>query len=120
MGAGGQKIRNMGQRKILLLTREKSLRWLTVQVAAVKKMLGSVSKNNDCGHEVIYRKTGSFIKDEATGEKIHLTREKGTFKYDAWVVPFKIARTGEVSFVDKAGKHKKVNVNAPAGFSRQG
>ena len=43
VGAGGQRIKNKGQRKILILTREKLLRWITVQVARVKKTLGSAN-----------------------------------------------------------------------------
>ena len=39
VGAGGQRIKNRGQRTILVMTKEKKLRWITVQVAAVKKTL---------------------------------------------------------------------------------
>ena len=89
VGAGGHKMKNLGQRRILVLTKEKQLRWLTVQVAKVKKLLGSVSRNNDCDQDVIYfkGKHGSYIKDNKSGEKIRLTRSRRTFKFDIWVVP---------------------------------
>ena len=35
----------------------------------VKKMLGSVSKNNDCGQQVVYDADESYIMDTASGQK---------------------------------------------------
>ena len=53
VGAGGQRIKSMGQRTVLMRTNESKLMWLTVQVAAVKKLLNSVSKHNDGDNEVV-------------------------------------------------------------------
>ena len=102
------------------MTKDKQLRWLTVQVAKVKKLLGSVSKNNDHGQEVVYRKEGSYIKDVASGEMLELTRERGTFKFDAWIVPYQMIKAGLVTFKDKQGKSRTIKSNQSAGFSRQG
>ena len=43
---GGTKIKNTGQKRVLILTNEKQLRCVTVQIAKVKKTLASVSKSN--------------------------------------------------------------------------
>ena len=94
-------MKNLGQRNILVMTKDKQLRWLTVQVAKVKQLLGSVSKNNDHGQEVVYKKSGSYIQDVASGGKVELSRERCTFKFDAWVVPFHMVQRGIVSFRDK-------------------
>ena len=120
VGAGGERIKNQGQRQILILTKEKHLRWLTVQVARVKKLLGSVSKNNDCGQRVVYDTDDSYIMDKVTGEKVHLERAKGVFKYDAWVVPNEMIKKGRISYVDNTGTMRTVPVDRSSSFSRQG
>lgn len=122
VGAGGHKMNNLGQRRILVLTKEKHLRWMTIQVAKVKKLLGSVSWNNDCDQDVVYSKAegASYIKDNKSGEKIQLERNRGTFKFDMWVIPYKMVKTGVVTFRDAKGAKKTVKVNNSLGFSRQG
>ena len=119
VGAGGERIKNQGQRSILMLTKEKHLRWMTVQVAKVKNMLGSVSKNNDCGQRVVYDKSESFIMDKVSGEKVNLERTKGVFRYDGWVVPYAMVKTGHVTYIGKEGKKLRIEVNKEASFSRQ-
>ena len=120
VGAGGERIRNQGQRQILVLTKEKHLRWMTVQVAKVKKMLGSVSKNNDCGQRVVYDKDESYIMDTVSGQKVNLNLVKGVFKYDAWVVPYAMIRRGPATYIDEKGKFCTASVNRDASFSRKG
>ena len=103
----------------MVLTKEKHLRWLTVQVAKVKKMLGFVSKNNDCGQRVVYDADESYIMDTASGQKVNLERVKGIFKYDAWVVPYLMVKMGQVSYIDENGESRTVRVDKDASFSRQ-
>ena len=110
MAAGGEKIKNTGQKRIMILTKEKQLRWITVQIAKVKKTLGSVSKSNDHGFDVLYSSKGSYMKDEKTQEKTALRRERGVFVLDAWVVPFEMSKTGFVKYKDDQGKLKTVRV----------
>ena len=116
---GGQRIKNKGQRKILILTREKLLRWITVQVARVKKILGSVGKNVDCNQCVVYD-TESYIQDKGSGENVNLVRERGVYKFDGWVVPYKMVKTGKVELMDANGTKRSVKVDSKASFSRQG
>ena len=54
-----------------MLTKEKRLRWITVQVAAVKKMPNSLNKSNDTNKSVVYRNTDSYIEEEATAPELH-------------------------------------------------
>ena len=117
VGAGGQRIKNRGQRTVLVMTKEKKLKWITVQVAAVKKMLISVSKNNESDNSVVYRKTGSYIEDENDGSKLAPRPFRGTFVLDMWVVPYAMVQTGVVKYVDSNGTKKHVKVNQQACFS---
>ena len=119
VGAGGQRIQNRGQRTILVMTKEKRLRWITVQVAAVKKMLISVSKNNEANNEVIYRTSGSFIRDESNGDRLNLRKHRGTFVLDMWVVPYQMVRKGAVTFKDDHGETKSMKVDNTSSFTRQ-
>ena len=119
VGAGGQRIKNKGQRTILIMTREKRLRWITVQVAAVKNMLIAVSKSNACHNEVIHRKSGSFIRDENNGDKLALRRSRGTFVLDMWVVPHSMIKTGVVKYKDANGTIQRAKVDKQTTFSRQ-
>ena len=83
VAAGGNKIKNKGQKKVLILTKEKQLRWVTVQIAQVKKTLASVSKSNDHGFDVIYSKKGSYMEDMESKRRTSLRRERGVFVLDA-------------------------------------
>ena len=110
LAAGGEKIKNTGQKKIMILTKEKELRRITVQIAKVKKTLGSVSKSNDHGFDVLYSSKASYMNDEKTQEKIALRRERAFFVLDAWVIPFEMSKTGIVKYKDDQGKLKAVKV----------
>ena len=118
VGAGGQRIQNKGQRTILVMSKEKKLKWMTVQVAAVKKMLISASKNNDCNNEVIYRKSGSYIRDERTGDVLSLRRSRGTYVLDLWVVPHQMGETGLVRYKDQQVVSRAARVENISNSSR--
>jgi len=49
------------------------------QVTDCKKPLASVAKIIDRGNRVVFDKDESYILNKATGEKIMLERERGTF-----------------------------------------
>jgi hypothetical protein len=42
------------------------------------------------------------------------------FKFDAWVVPFSMIKTGKVRYTGVDGKLMTVPVNRDASFTRQG
>ena len=63
--------------------------------------------------------TESYIQDKGTGEKVNLDREKGVYKFDGWVVPYKVVKTGKVEYLDADGAKRVVRVDAEASFGRQ-
>ena len=67
---------------------------ITFQVTGVSKPLASVSRILDKGNTVVFSRSGegSYIPNEATGEKVPIVEDKETFAMDV----------------------------EPAGFSRQG
>ena len=58
---------------------------ITVQMADVSKVLGSVSKFEDAGNTVVFSKKGSYIENDATGAKTQLFRENGVYYFDMWI-----------------------------------
>ena len=121
VAANNQKMKNMGQKRVLMMTREGQLRWVTVQIVAVKKTLASVSRSNDNGYDVIYSKKSSHMMEISSGKKTQLRRERGVFVLDCWIVPYNIAMSGRVNYVTLDGQRKSVNVGTAntEGFSRQ-
>ena len=51
------------------------------------------------------------MRNEDTGEKTMLRRERGVFVLDAWVVPYHMARAGVVKYTDEAGRTKLAKVS---------
>ena len=92
---------------------------MTVQVAVVKKMLISTCKHNDCNNKVVYRKSGSFVRDERTGDLLSLRRTRGTFVLDLWVIPHQMVKTGLVRYKGQQGVPRAVRVGKLANVSRQ-
>ena len=102
------------------MTRERQMRWITVQIAKVKKTLASVSKSNDNGFDVTYSNSGSFMEERKTKERTALRRSRGVFVLDAWVVPYAMAKKGWVTFIDANGTKvkKKVGLSSESSFIR--
>jgi hypothetical protein len=63
---------------------------MNFQVTDCKKPLASVAKIIEKGNRVVFDEDGSFIMNKATGEKIKLERERGTF---VMVVEFEMDET---------------------------
>ena len=57
---------------------------ITFQVTGVSKPLASVSGILDKGNTVVFSRSGegSYIQNEATGEKVPIVEDKGTFVMD--------------------------------------
>ena len=91
-----------------------------MQMAKVKKCLGSVSKNNDNGVDATYSKNGAYLENVKNGEKTPLRRQRGVFVLDAWIVPHSMAKSGRVTYKDENGQSRTAKVTTPAteGFSR--
>ena len=119
VGPGGQRIKNKGQKTVLMLTKDRKLRWMTFQIAKVKKILVGVSKNLDAGQRVVYDDE-SFIEDKRTKDRVELERARGVFKFEAHAVPFSMVKAGIVKYVDSSGKLRKVKVDKDSSFGRRG
>ena len=87
VAAGGQPIRNEGEKKLEMVTREGQVRRMTFQVAKTHKALGSVSKICANGNTVIFDDEGSYILNKATGERTMLRQENGVYLLDVRIAP---------------------------------
>ena len=48
-----------------------------------------------------------------------LDRERGVYKFDCWVVPYRMVQSGNIEFEDTNGTKKTVGVDRKASFSGQ-
>ena len=111
---------NLGQKTVLIMTKDKKFKWITIQMAKVRKVLGSVSKNNDNGVDAKYSKSGAYLENVKNGDRTPLRRQRGVFVLDTWIVPHAMAKSGRVTYKDEKGQVRIAKVVAPTteGFSR--
>ena len=83
--ANGTEIKNQGERRITGKTSDGTPITITVQVADVKKMLGSVSRMCDANNQVVFDNDGSYIKNKVNGRVTKLDRRNGVYKFDMWI-----------------------------------
>ena len=97
--ATNQPIPNLGEQQLPLVTREGSLRGMTLQAAPVSKPLGSVKRMCANNHRVVFDDDGSYIQNKLTGEINWLREDNGNYMLDVWVVPpNELQEHGEPSF----------------------
>ena len=87
MAACGTSMPNRGEKRVKFRTADgqcDGLSSIQFQVTDVNKPLAAVSKILDKGNSVLFTRggKGSCIINDATGEKIYLTEEKGVFVLD--------------------------------------
>ena len=88
----------MGEKKVKGMNDKGQNVGITIQMANIKKVLGSVSKMNDAGNTVIFSKGRSVVVPDPDSRLVsqvlqsvseddvtELRRENGTFKFDIWV-----------------------------------
>jgi hypothetical protein len=56
-----------------------------MQVAGVKKPLASVRKMCKAGNRVVFDDEGDYVQNKASGTKIPITQEDGTYQVSMWV-----------------------------------
>ena len=84
--ANGAGLRNLGERRCLMMTENSSLmKRLAFQCAAVHKPLLSVGMLADFGYECILGKDGGALRDTTTGDSIPLHRRENLYVMKAWV-----------------------------------
>ena len=102
IGPGSERIPNRGQRRprLRLGSATGRLAGITFQDAPVRRPILSVGESTDAGNMMIFDKTESVILPKGAPEieeirklvrnarnKLMMTKERGIYKLDAWVVP---------------------------------
>ena len=97
VAANGQKISNLGQRRIQGVTDEGTPLGMTWQVAEVKKPLASVGRMCDAGNVAVFTKEGGYVvpgeymkdvvgrlerMDKST---LKMRRENGVYNFNLWI-----------------------------------
>ena len=97
VAANGQKISNLGQRKIQGVTDRGTPLGMTWQVADVKKPLASVGRMCDAGNVAVFTKDGGYVVpgeymtevigslDKMEKSTLRMTRENGVYNFNLWV-----------------------------------
>jgi len=86
VAANGEKMTNYGSTQVEFAKDGKTRR-MNFAVTDCKKPLASVSKIVEKGNRVVFDELGSYILNKATGEKIALEKERGTY---VMVVEFEV------------------------------
>ena len=95
--AGGNRIRNEGEKQIKIKTKTGDVRQMTFQVGKVTKPLCPVSKICEKGHTVVFDESGSYIKHKKTGAVIQLKKERGVYVMDSAIM-------GQMSWMNDNGQ----------------
>jgi len=86
--ANGSIIPNLGEVRVAGITEEDTHLNLTFQVAGVKKPLGSVRKMCAAGNRVVFEDIseaeGGYVENKATGARIPIKKEGGTYGVSIW------------------------------------
>jgi len=86
--ANGSTIPNLGEVRVAGITEEDAHLNLTFQVAGVKKPLGSVRKMCAAGNRVVFEDIseveGGYVENKATGARIPIKKEGGTYGVSIW------------------------------------
>ena len=83
--ANGVTIPNLGEKTFKFQTAEGAERKITAQICEVNKGLLSVVKMVNAGNTVVFSKSGSFIEDDNSGERININEENGMYVLSMWV-----------------------------------
>ena len=82
VAANGGKMENHGEKTVRFRRNgSEAVNSITFQVSGVSKPLAPVSQILDKGNTVVFSRSceGSYIRNEATGEKVPIVEDKGTF-----------------------------------------
>ena len=97
--ANGECIPNLGERRCLLMTvGSKEPKKIVFQVADVHKPLLSISRCADMGFDCHLGKTGGYLEDTVTGERIPLARKDNLYTMRAWIRRDPDAGNSDLSF----------------------
>ena len=83
--ADGNRIPNLGEKKVSGYTDEGSKLSVTYQVAPVDRPILAVCKLTQAGHNVWFGKEGGIITHGTTGRRTHFKRKGGIYILEVWV-----------------------------------
>ena len=96
--ASGELIPNLGEKRFLAYGEEGQVRAIKAQVCEVNKALLSVSRMVQAGNRVVFSRSGSYVEDENTGERISLREQGGMYMLKLWVKNESFQRQAEESW----------------------
>ena len=82
--ASGTLIPNLGEKRFAV-GEGGEFRRMKAQVCEVNQAFLSVKRVLQAGNRVVFDKTGSYIEDEVSGERMHLHEENGMYMLRLWV-----------------------------------
>ena len=77
VAAGGARIPNIGQKRVVFATPQGQVSAMTFQVADINKPLASVSKICKKGHRVVFDDDGSYIEHKSTQKRTMIRERNG-------------------------------------------
>ena len=84
--ANGNPLPNKGEKRVTGVTKEGEMVGLTMQVADVTKVLGSVGKFCQANNRVVFDdQEGSYIMNKDTGKQTMLVKSGGVYRFPMWV-----------------------------------
>ena len=85
VAAGGERIPNMGQKVLTVVTNEGREAKAVYQVAEVTRPLTAVGSTCDRGNVVVYGPHGGCIINRETGFQTDFERRGGIYELDLWI-----------------------------------
>ena len=83
--ASGELISNLGENNFIAYGEQGQARSIKAQVCEVNKPLLSVSRMVQAGNTVVFSRSGSYVEDENTRERIPLREQGGMYMLKLWI-----------------------------------
>ena len=84
LSASGDRIPNLGQKRLSVVTEEGHPTCTTYQIADVTRPLCAVSRMCDSGNKVIFHKDGGYV-ESPDGKKTAFRRERNVYLLSTWI-----------------------------------
>ena len=84
LSASGDRLPNLGQKRLQVVTDEGKETTTTYQIADVTRPLCAVSKACDSGNVVVFTKEGGFVQSP-NGERTKFRRDQNVYLLDTWI-----------------------------------
>lgn len=82
IAANGGKMPNVGEKHVRFRTKEGLVSSVLFQVTAARKPLASVSKIVRKGNKVVFAPDSSYIENIASGQRMNIVEDRGTYHLD--------------------------------------